>query len=179
MKKTTAQMLRELETALVDKSLSKNEFIRVQAIMFRKKGLSRHETAAMVGRSIHAIEDWMTAYHQNGVNGLRSNYPKQSSQAKLSQRQRKKVIKLLQGTPKEADIADDQSWAISMVMDLVERETGVIYQSKTSYYTLLSEAGLSYQKVSFEDKRKDQDRHDEFHKQFEAKVKGGHISMWW
>jgi transposase len=65
------------------------------------------------------------------------------------------------------------------VNQLVERETGVIYKSVNSYRKLLDEAGLSYQKVEFVDKHQNQQLHDDFQQQFEAKVKGGRISMWW
>lgn len=68
---------------------------------------------------------------------------------------------------------------MDLVSHLVEKETGVVYTSSNSYRKLFQQAGLSYQKVEFEDKHKDQTKHDGFTKQFEAKIKGGRISMWW
>lgn len=172
-------MIEELQSALYNNKITKTEFVRIQAVLFRKKKLSRHETAAMVGKSIHALEDWVTAYNQKGIAGLMSNYPKHSGRAKLSQRQREKVKQLLLGSPKAVGIANEEYWRLDLVKKLVYQETKVRYESDSSYHRLMAEAGLSYQKVSFEDHRKDQGRRHGFRKQFEAKIKRGHISMWW
>jgi len=179
MKKTTAQMIKELRSALSDPKLSKTEFVRVQAVLFRKKKLSRHETAEMVNKSIHAIEDWVTTYNQRGTSGLKSFYPAHSGRAKIGQKKRLKIKEILMGNPQEAEVADEEYWRLDLVKKLVYKVVKVKYKSDSSYRSLLSEAGLSYQKASFEDKKKDQSRHDGFKKRFEGKIKKGNISMWW
>ena len=172
-------MIVELQSALHDSSLSKTEYIRVQAVLMRKNKISRHQTAQMVGKSIHAIEDWVTAYNTGGISELRTKQPTCPSRAKLTNKQREKIHLLLKKKPCDLGFGDEDYWTMNTVKQLVEKETKVVYQSINAYRKLLNEAGLSYQKVEFVDKHKNQETHDDFKKQFEAKVKGGRISMWW
>jgi len=172
-------MIEELQLALHDQGLSKTEFIRVQAILLRKKGFERKVIAEIVGKSIHAIEDWVVAYNHHGVEGLRTHTPVTPNHTSLSNQQREKLWALLKKKPCDLKIGEEEYWTMATVKQLVERETKVVYKSDNSYRKLLRQAGMSYQKVEFEDKHKNQANHDEFKKQFEAKVKGGHLSMWW
>lgn len=172
-------MIEELQSALHDRTLSKTEYIRVHAVLLRKKKYARHETAEIVGKSIHAIEDWVTAYNTKGIDGLRTRPTTHPSRAKLTQNQRTQLQEQLKGKPYESGIGTEDYWTMQAVKHLVERETGVVYKSVNAYRRLLNEAGMSYQKVEFVDHHKDQGKHDAFKKQFEAKVKGGRISMWW
>lgn len=175
----TVQETEELQQALRDTELSKAEYIRVQAVMFRKQKKTRHEVAGMVGKSIHAIEDWMNRYKRGGVIGLKTVKRKTPPNFKLTMKQREKLVRYLRGKPKERGIGDEAYWTMQAVKQLVRKETGVVYKSINSYRRLLVEAGMSYQKVEFVDKHQNQERHDEFKKQFETKVKGGRMSMWW
>ena len=172
-------MITELQSALHDQKLSKAEYIRVQAVLMRKKKISRQETAEIVGKSIHAIEDWVTAFNAKGIDGLRTVPTSRPSRAKLTPGQREKIHTFLKKKPCDVGIGEEEYWTMRTVKQLVEKETGVVYKSVNAYCKLLNEAGMSYQKVEFVDKHKDQGKHDEFKKQFESKVKGGRISMWW
>ena len=177
--KTSAQTIEELQSALHDQGLSKTEFIRVQAVLLRKKKYKRKIIAEMVGKSIHAIEDWVVAYNHRGLEGLKTHIPATPNHTALSNRQREKLCTLLQKKPCDLKIGEEEYWTMGTVKQLVERETKVVYKSDNSYRKLLCQAGMSYQKVEFEDKHKNQANHDEFKKQFEDKVKGGSLSMWW
>ncbi len=177
--KTSAQMIEELQSALHDRELSKTEYVRVQAVLLRKKKYQRKVIAEIVGKSIHAIEDWVVAYNHHGLEGLKTHIPITPNHTALSNQQREKLGVLLKKKPCDLGIGEEEYWTMATVKQLVERETKVVYKSTNSYRKLLNQAGLSYQKVEFEDKHKNQANHDEFKKQFEAKVKGGHLSMWW
>lgn len=179
MNKPAQNIIAELRSALRDPALSKAEFIRVQAVLLRKKRQKRTMIAELLGKSVSVVEDWITAYNQRGLIGLRTKKRAIPSRAKLNPRQRKTLCALLKKKPSEVSIATEEYWRMGLVKKLVEHKTGVVFRSENSYRKLLEEAGLSYQKVEFEDQHKNQANHDGFQKQFETKVKGGHISMWW
>lgn len=172
-------MIKELQSALHDRELSKTEYVRVQAVLLRKKGYRRKIIAEMVGKSIHAVEDWVVAYNHRGLEGLRTHVPATPNHTALSNQQREKLCTLLKKKPSDLGIDEEEYWTMGTVKQLVERETKVVYKSDNSYRKLLLQAGMSYQKVEFEDKHKNRSNHDGFKKQFESKVKGGIISMWW
>lgn len=179
MNKPAQDMIAELQSALHDSMLSKTEFVRVQAVLLRKKKQKRAMIAELLGKSVSVVEDWITAYNQRGLAGLRTKKRAIPARAKLTPQQRRKLGTLLKQKPSEVGIAPEDYWRMGLVKKLVEYKTGVVFHSENSYRKLLDEAGLSYQKVEFEDKHKNQENHDGFKKQFETKVKGGHISMWW
>lgn len=179
MTQSNEEMITELQSALQDSSLSKAEFIRVQAVLLRKKRQKRSLIATLVGKSHSSVEDWITLYHNNGLEGLRTKKREISPRGQLSNAQRRRIYEQLNQTPREVGIAEEDYWHMSLVKKLVERETTVVYTSDNSYRRLLKEAGLSYQKVAFVDNHQSQESHDAFKKQFEAKIKKGAITMWW
>lgn len=179
MNKPAQEMIAELQSVLHDPSLSKAEFIRVQAVLLRKRKQKRVLIAQLVGKSKSVVEDWITAYNKYGLAGLKTKKRITQPRAKLSPKKREIICTLLKKKPSEVGIAPEEYWRMGLVKQVVERETGVVFSSENSYRKLLNEAGLSYQKVEFVDKHQNQKVHNGFKKQFETKVKGGRISMWW
>lgn len=176
---TSAQMIAELQSALHDRNLSKAEYIRVQAVLMRKLKQKRSFIARMVGKSMSVVEDWITAYNHHGLFGLKTKKRLIPPRAKLTPTQRQHIKTLLKKKPRDVGMGTEAYWTMTTVKQVVKRETGVAYKSINACRRLLHEAGLSYQKVAFVDKHQDQGKRDGFTKQFEAKVKGGCISMWW
>lgn len=172
-------MIAELQSALHDPSLSKAEFVRVQAVLMRKLKQNRTVIARVIGKSRSVVEDWITAYNHHGLQGLRTKKRQKQPRAKLTAEQREHACGFLKKKPCDIGIGEEEYWTMTGVKQLVMQETGVIYKSVNAYRRLLNEAGLSYQKVEFVDQHKDQGRYDGFKKQLEARVKGGRISMWW
>ena len=179
MNKFPARMIEELQSALHDASLTKAEYIRVQAVLMRKLKQKRVLIARMVGKSHSVVEDWITAYHKNGLDGLRTKKRLTQPRSLLSNDQRHRLQTLLKKQPKTLGINREKYWSMEAVKTLVKRETGVVYKGINAYRKLLRDAGLSYQKVEQIDHHQNRQSHDGFTKQFEAKVKGGRISMWW
>lgn len=176
---TSAQMITELQSALHDRKLSKAEYIRVQAVLLRKLKQKRGLIAQMVGKSMSVVEDWITAYNHHGLSGLKTKKRLIQPRAKLTLTQRKQLRALLKKKPCDIGMGEEAYWTMNTVRKIVQRETGVVYKSINACRRLLHEAGLSYQKVERVDHHQNQKNHDGFKKQFEAKVKGGRISMWW
>lgn len=177
--KTSAQMIEELQSALRNRTLSKTECLRIQAVLMRKLKQKRSVIAMVMGKSMSVVEDWITAYNHHGLSALRTHVPKRNNRAALSARQRKHLIRVLKRKPCDVGIGEEEYWTMAAIRQMVERKTGVVYRSINSYRKLLSEAGMSYQKVEFVDKHQNKEAYDGFKKQLEAKVKGGRISMWW
>jgi transposase len=70
---------------------------------------------------------------REGVEGLRLRY--QGKEALLKPEQRAAVVEW---------IKEHETLRVEEVRDYVESHYGVIYQSKQSYYDLLSDGGMSY-----------------------------------
>ena len=172
-------MIKELQSALHDPALTKTEFVRVQAVLLRKKKFKRALIAEMVDKSKDAVEDWIVAYNKKGIEGLKTKKRLVYPSSKLTTEQRNTIILLLQKKPSDVGIAQEDYWRIALTKRLVERETKVIYKSKTSYRKLLYDAGMSYQKVEFIDHHKNTTEPKTFKQRLKTKLKKGGISMWW
>lgn len=179
MKQQHQEYVKILEKALKEKRLSKAEYIRIQAVLLRKKGYRRSQIADITKKSVSVIENWITAFHKAGIAGLRTRKPARPGAAKLTKEQKNRVKKILRTKkPKEAGLSGD-FWNIPLLKRLVERECKMEYQHEDSYRRLLKDAGLSYQRVEFTDKRRNEAEIGQFKKRLETKIKKGAISMWW
>ncbi len=64
---STEEKIKELEEALSSPSLSKQEYLRVQAVLLKHRGYKRKEIALIVGKSFNALEEWITKYNKQGL----------------------------------------------------------------------------------------------------------------
>lgn len=95
-----------------------------------------------------------------------------SSTEKLTPEQIKSVEKLLkENTPVELGISKQDYWDIPMLNILVKKRYKVEYLSHSSYTRLFKRCGFSYQRVNFQDIRRDPKEVDSFKKRFEGKLK--------
>ena len=92
-------MIAELQSALHDPSLSKAEYIRVQAVLMRKLKQHRAFIARMVGKSPSVVEDWITGYNHHGLSGLRTKKRQQQPRALLTPKERKHLCAYLNKKP--------------------------------------------------------------------------------
>lgn len=170
-----------LSKGIKDSSLTKQEYIRVLAVLKRKQGQRREEIIKFLGVSIKALEKWITAYNREGLEGLKTEKRITSSIAKLKPDEIEKIEKWLKASnPKDMDISRQDYWDVPTLKKLIKKKCGVEYKSHASYTRLFKRCGFSYQRVEFEDKRRSQKSVDEFKKRFEGKLKkGGSIVMSW
>lgn len=179
MKQQKNEQIKILKTALQEKGLSKAEYIRIQAVLLRKRGYGRSQVAEITNKSVSVIEDWITAFHKFGIKGLMTRKPARPGAAKLTSEQKNRIKKILRvKKPKEVGLSGD-FWNISLLRKLVKREFKMEYQHEDSYRRLLKYAGLSYQRVEFADRRRNEADIKEFKKRLKTKIKKGVISMWW
>ena len=169
----------KLEKALRDNSLKKAEYIRVQAVLLRKKGYSRAKIVEITGRSLSSVEDWITAFNKKGVAGLKTKRRESAPNALLTRKQKDQISEIVNDKkPNEIGLQGD-FWNIPRLRELIKKEFKVEYQSNESYRRLLHHSGFSYQKAEFVDRRRDEKEVSHFKKRLETRLKKGGLSMWW
>ena len=124
--------------------------IRFQAVRLYGLGYSIAEVVTICGGSQSSLYEWTRLYQQSGLTAL-LDHRKGGNYAKLKPDQREAIHHQLQTyTPAQLLGSDTciglgQFWTRGDLGLLVEREYGVVYQSPTSYYSLLARCGLSLQ----------------------------------
>ncbi len=89
----------------------------------------------MVGIHKSCITIWKQKFLAKGLDGIKLGYKGSSSY--LTQKQRAETITMLQ---------TKNYWDLDELVTYLDEKYGVIYQSKQSYYELLSAAGISWKK---------------------------------
>jgi transposase len=123
---------------------------RFQAVRLYGLGYGVPQILDICGGSHSRLLEWVRAYREQGLTAL-LDHRKGGNSAKLAPHQIQKLREQLQTyTPaqllgREHCIGPGAFWTVSDLALLVEREQGVVYQSKTSYYTLLAKCGFSQQ----------------------------------
>lgn len=168
-----------LKRSLDKDGLSKQEYIRVNAVLLKKKGYTLKEIMDITDKAQVTIQNWITDYNKNGIDGLRTKEREVAPRAKLSNKQKDKIKQTITGhKPSEKGYFGD-FWSVASLKRLIKDEYGVEYKSAKAYRELLHYCGFSYQKAEYIDRRKDSTAHGHFKKRFEKKLKKGVISMWW
>ncbi len=89
----------------------------------------------MLGIHPSCITTWKNRFLEQGLNGIKLGY--QGSKAYLTPESRAEVINWLK---------ERNYWNIEQLVAYLDEQYGVIYQSKQSYYELLSAASISWKK---------------------------------
>lgn len=164
-------------------SKSAKEQTRIQSIRLLTKGFSHQEVREITQLSEGSLKKLIEAYGKHGIDGLRLKpHPKNNALLTDGQKQAMKRILTMKEKPSDAGVkvADDEDfWSISTVRLLVKQQFGMEYKQKDSYRRLLQYCGYSYQRVEFEDKRRSNEKAEDFKKRATIKLKKGTMSMWW
>ena len=178
-KQNHKQQIQTLENALKTEKLSKNEYIRIQAVLLRKRGYSHQEIMEITGKSKDAIKDWITKFNQIGLDGLKDQPITKPRNYKLTKGQKDKIKDILHNKqPQDFGFSGD-FWDINNLKQLIKQEFNVVYQSPTSYQDLFEFCGFSYQKVKFQDSRRDEAKIEGEQLRLEKKLKKGILRMYW
>ena len=124
---------------------------RYQAVRLYAEGYAEKEIERITGCSRTSLMEWCRAYRADPSQGL-VDHRTGGNRAKLSRLQVEELQqKLHQYTPKElfganASTVDGQFWTVEDLIQVVQEQYGVKYKSRTSYTSLLSLCGFSYQK---------------------------------
>jgi transposase len=124
--------------------------IRFQAVRLFGLGYTVQEILSICGGSRSSLYEWARLYQQSGLSAL-LDHRQGGNYAKLQPEQIEAIHNQLQTyTPAQllgtdACIGLGQFWTRGDLAVLVERDYSVVYQSPTSYYSLLAKCGLSLQ----------------------------------
>ena len=122
------------------------ELKRALAVKMVKQNYSYYQIRDTLGVSLGFISTYQQKFETAGIGGLKLKY--QGSQGYLTPTQRQEVIDWL----KEKDY-----WQLSELKTHIEVTYGVVFASLQSYYSLFSEAGISWKKTQKSNPRKDPD----------------------
>jgi len=124
-----------------------HELKRLQAVRLYGSGVSLAEIVNIVGCGQSSARQWVQAYQQRGLEGLRSHW-RGGNANKLSQQQRAEIRQRLhQYRPVDLHLSQGQFWTVSDLRLAMQRWYGVSYQSEDSYLHVLHSSGLSYQRA--------------------------------
>jgi transposase len=145
---------------------------RCQAVRLYGEGYAEQEIEQITGCSRTSLMEWCRAYRADHSRGL-VDHRIGGNRAKLDKMQIEEMQqKTHQYTPKElfgtnASTVDGQFWTVEDLMHVVRKQYGVEYKSRTSYISLLSLCGFSYQKSEKIFKSRSQTKVADFEEQLE------------
>ncbi len=108
-----------------------SEVERAVAVNMVKAGLKLREVCKILNVSDAFVSKWKIVYENKGAEGLRSGY--KGSKGYLNKSQKDEIIKYLETR---------EYLSVEELRDYIEKEYGVLYKSKQSYYDLLNSGGL-------------------------------------
>ena len=145
---------------------------RYQAVRLYGEGYAEQEIEWITGCSRTSLMEWCQAYREDHSQGL-IDHRTGGNNAKLSKLQIEELQqKLHQYTPRElfgmkASTTDGQFWTVEDLIHVVGEQYDVEYKSRTSYTSLLSLCGFSYQKTEEIFKSRSQTKVADFEEQLE------------
>jgi|SRR5438874_2174266 len=123
------------------------EYRRALAVKLVWQGYTCETIADMLDVSPGFVSLAKRAYETHGVSGLMLKY--QGSTPYLSLKERESVIDWLKAR---------HEWSVEQLQVYIQETYGVVFQSRQSYYQLLSDAGMSHKKAQRTHPRRDDAR---------------------
>lgn len=145
---------------------------RYQAVRLYGEGYAEKEIERITGCSRTSLMEWCRAYRADPWQGL-VDHRIGGNSAKLSKLQIEELQQVLhQYTPKElfgasASTSDAQFWTVEDLIQMVRKQYDIEYKSRSSYISLLSLCGFSYQKTEKIFKSRSQTKVADFEEQLE------------
>ena len=112
------------------------ELKRALAVQMSQRGYSYREIRDILQVSLGFITQSHQRYDTDGVAGLKLNY--WGTAGYLNAQQKQELVTWL---------GQKDCWTLEEVMEHIEEQYDVVYQSQQSYYALLKLAGLSWKKA--------------------------------
>ena len=122
------------------------ELKRALAVKMIQQNYSYHHIKDTLGVSVGFISKYQQKFEQEGIEGLKLKY--KGSRGYLTIEQRQTVLDWLK---------QKNYWQLSELKTYIEARYGVRFVSLQSYYTLFSEAGISWKKTQKSNPRKNAD----------------------
>jgi putative transposase len=118
---------------LINDATDSRETKRALAVKMLQTGLSPQSIASLLNVSEQYVSKWKVRYEKEGAHGLCLAY--RGKAPYLSPDQRLQVVAWIQSY---------KTLTIEALRDYIESQYEVVYDSKQSYYDLLSQGGMSY-----------------------------------
>ena len=148
---------------------------RFQAVRLYGNGYSVKQIVDICGCAPRNLSNWTRAYRQQGLTAL-LDHRQGGNRARLTPEQIETVQNQVHRyTPsqilgREHCDGDGQFWTVPDLAHLLERDFGVVYESQTSYRTLLQKCGLSYQRPAKQYKSHSEFKLMDFEERLEKKI---------
>ena len=120
---------------LISSQPDPRELKRALAVKMRVQGMKHREIQEILGVHSSYISRWSKSYREQGIEGIRLKH--KGSCGYLNQQERIAVKNWIKAKEKRT------LWD---VIEHIEQNYKVIYRSMQSYYDLLKDAGMSWQK---------------------------------
>ena len=117
--------------------------LKAQAIMSSDQGLSSKSIAINAGKSIRAIERWLSSWNKQRMASIFSGHADNHNASKLTKAQLSQVKEVLSQPPSEYGIPKE-FWDVPTLKNYLSATFGVTYESPESYYFILRFSGLSF-----------------------------------
>ncbi|MDS3860348.1 IS630 family transposase [Thermosynechococcaceae cyanobacterium BACA0444] len=131
----------------IDTCLDSREMKRALAVKMTLQGCTHSEIMALLQVSSGFITKWKQAFLLSGVNALKLGYKGKTGY--LSDFEKQQVIQWLK---------QQNHWNLEELEAYILETFDVVYAAKSSYYNLLHEAGLSWQKAQVTHPPKDPEK---------------------
>lgn len=132
---------------LINDATDSRETKRALAVKMLQTGLSPQAIASILNVSEQYISKWKIRFEKEGAVGLHLAYRGKPPYLTPDQQQQVRVW-----------IETHDTITIEELRDYVENQFGVIYDSKQSYYDLLSEGGMSYHQTTTTNPKYDEEK---------------------
>ena len=130
--------------SVISNSKDVREVKRAVALKMTEEGMKPGEVSKILKVSDAFMSKWKIIYKNRGAEGLRSGY--KGSKGYLSRYQKDEIKKHLE---------KQEHFSVEKLRDYIEKEYGVLYKSKQSYYDLLNSGGLTWHKSQKKNPGKD------------------------
>lgn len=130
---------------MINNSTETREMKRALSVKMLQEGFNPQQISRVLNVSEQYVSKGKGLYEQAGVDGLHLGY--EGKKPYLAVEQRAEVVSWIKG---------HQSLRLEELRDYVEQHYELVYQSKQSYYDLLSEGGISYHRSEAVNPKRDE-----------------------
>ena len=122
--------------SLIESNPDARELKRGLAVKMAIEEYPYQRITQLLGVSSFCISDWKKKFKANGTDGIRLGH--KGSRKYLTDAQLAEVVKWL---------SNQEYWHLEELINYLDREYGVIYKSKQSYYKLFYSANISWKRT--------------------------------
>ena len=132
-------------TAFLAEKRDSREYRRALAVKLALQGYLYDVISDMLDVTPGFITQSKKAYQTQGIDGLLLKY--KGTPAYLSPQERQSVV---------AWLKQQQVWSVERLQTHIETTYGIVFQSRQSYYQLLSEAEITYKRAQRRNPKRDE-----------------------